>query len=315
MNNNAHITIEEAICVMRENGKHFDIMDFDDILDAETLDVALEHVTRLGVDVFSYNETANIYRTFLGDAFSHRLIAKSEEVLFGIIQFLLDDAKKRGVLEKCARSPAWITVNNELVIKPLSLMLQSDDLIQFAPSLLICEDGWWCKSVQDRLFGTFYECIQFGRERCYAFFLDTLRPRRVDLPQKVYATALECVLERYISCSEASLAVAWCFSRKNMGGVWEDLQLLVAERWDYRVDAWEPPREKDKTMIPSFSFSIQLLLPLYNYNGRRRAARCSCGNTFWCRGHLLRSPLCHGLLDGCVSSYVACPRRFANGLA
>ncbi len=42
---------------------------------------------------------------------------------------------------------------------------------------------------------------------------------------------------------DACRAMAWCCGKENAGGVWYDLWVCVAERWDYRADEWES-REK-----------------------------------------------------------------------
>jgi hypothetical protein len=232
------VFVEEAVRVVCENGN--EIM-WDDILafrTFKTLSDALAYVKEKRLDVFSYYKNELLCVTFLSKLIDFNHLRR--DIMLPILQHLLDDAKQRGVLEKCAQSPCWVSVEHSVVYKPIAVLLSARDLVHFVPYLVVLYDfNAWCVRNKDVKRNTFEHCKSCNSYDYLPDLLDCIRPPMTvfNTDKKRYTFSFWQVIDGYESAGDVCRAMVWCCSRQNMGGVWDDLRHLVAERWDYRVDS------------------------------------------------------------------------------
>lgn len=235
--------VEESVRAICENGKQ---ITWDVILAFRTFKTPFEartYVDKWSLDVFSYYKNELQCVTLLSKLIDFN--PQRPDVFLPIIQHLLDDAKEKGVLAKCAQSPCLVSMEHSVVYKPFSVLIRAPNRRQFIPYLVVTHEfDWWC--VRNRVVArtAIQDCaFCFNPDGDMAVLLDCIRPPALSLSGvKAYSMDVPLTIDRYTLAGDACRAMAWCCRKENAGGVWYDLWVCVAERWDYRVDSHEVVR-------------------------------------------------------------------------
>jgi hypothetical protein len=240
--------VAEAVRVICENGKE---ITWDDILAFRrfrTATEAREHVKRRSLDVFSYYKNDLLCVTLLSKLMDFCHLQRS--VILPMIKQLLDDAKEKGVLEKCAKSPSWVSIESSVVYKPIAVLMSAGELAQFIPYLVLLHAfDDWCAYIRDTQRTVFqWDRVAFLYEYV-TVLLDCIRPPMFALNANKHKTIVfRKATNQYAAAGDACRSMAWCCGKENAGGVWYDLWVCVAERWDYRTDSWVDAEVSEKRL-------------------------------------------------------------------
>lgn len=240
---------KDAMLALCERGNEItwdDIMAFTKF---KTLSEALLFIKDRRMDVFSYYKNNVMCVTLLAKLFDFNRLRPN--IITPTIQHLLDDAKQKGTLEQCARTPCWVSLDNRAVFMPIAVLIRTRarDVIQFVPYLVVQFDvSWWCTRNTIGTHNALADCTFFNNPQCLAAILDCVRPRLPFCKKGWHSDELQKIYELYADAGDACRAMAWCCGKKNAGGVWYDLWVCVAERWDYRADSWVDAEVSEKRL-------------------------------------------------------------------
>lgn len=231
--------VEEAVRIICENGKEIAWADVMAFTKFKTLPEALAYVTKKHLDVFSYYKNDLQCVTLLTKLIDFNYL--QPDVTLSIIQHLLDNAKEKGLIENCARSPCWVSMEHCDVFKPIAVLIRhSRRLPSIVPYLVVLhEHDWWCSRNTVVVHTVFQDCVFFGNHQYMTVLLDCIRPPIHALSKAVSSREFQRIMHQYTAAGDACRAMAWCCRKENAGGVWYDLWVSVAERWDYRAESWE----------------------------------------------------------------------------
>lgn len=235
--------IEEAVRVLEGNGKGISYDCYHQFTVLSTTQSRLEYMKQNQLDVFSWVGTHRPYTTLLAELLLDAVFIHPERRAWCCIDLLLRDAKRKGTLERCMRSPCYVTTRG-IIAKPVALLMEVGDCVGRLEDFVVKDDLAWCVfySCSGRQASVFEQCVEYERTTCLKYLLEYLRPP--DFVPRVYCLSrIDDIAKRYEAIQKGCAALAWCCSRQNMGGVWDDLRQTLIERWDYRVDEWES-REK-----------------------------------------------------------------------
>lgn len=243
--------VEEAVRVICENGKEISWDDIMAFLKFDTVPDALSFVKEKRLDVFSYYKNELQCVTLLSKLLDFFHLRPC--ITVPVLEHLVEVAKHAGVLENCAQSPCWVSMQHPMVCKPIAVLVQSGALVHFVPYLttLYDYDGWY-QRYEHTQYSVFDLMRYVGISTAYfPVLLDSFRP-----PASIFKSHRKehqlapCwkVLDAYVAAGDACRAMAWCCGKENAGGVWYDLWVCVAERWDYRADSWEESGESEKRL-------------------------------------------------------------------
>jgi hypothetical protein len=244
--------VAEAVRVICENGKEItwdDVMAFGNF---NTVPDALSFVKEKRMDVFSYYKTEQRCVTVLSRLLDFYHLRPC--IMVPVLEHLVEDAKHAGVLEKCAQSPCWVSMQYPMMVsKPIAVLVQSGALVHFVPYLTILYDyDGWCQRSEHLRYSVFVLMRYVGISTAYfPALLDSVRP-----PVSIFTSYRKehqlapCrkVLDAYAAAGDACRAMAWACRSENAGGVWYDLWVCVAERWDYRADSWADAEVSEKRL-------------------------------------------------------------------
>jgi hypothetical protein len=235
--------IAEATRVLEGNGKGISYDCYHQLTALSTTQSRLEYMEQNQLDVFSYVGTHCPYTTLLAELLLDAVFVNPERREWCCIDLLLRDAKRKGTLERCMRSPCYVTTRG-IIAKPVALLMEVGDCVDRLEDFVVKDDLDWCVSYSSSGTQTnvFEQCVEYERTNCLVFLLDYLRPRAF-VPRDRCSPRIHEIARRYDIVQKGCAALAWCCSRQNMGGVWDDLRQTLIERWDYRVDEWEDERK------------------------------------------------------------------------
>jgi hypothetical protein len=241
--------VEDAVRVICENGKEISWDDIMAFTKFKTVPDALARVKECSLDVFSYYKNELLCVTLLAKLID--FTALNEDIITRIIQHLIDDAKQKGILEKCAGSPCWVSMEHSVVSTPVvALIRRARNVGQYIPNLVVMYAyDWWC--IQTKFFKrtAIQDCLFCHNYYCLAHLLNCIRPPSSILPRiGRYSLPFWKVIDQYGAAGDACRAMAWACSKENTGGVWYDLWVCVAERWDYRAESWEERGVSEKRL-------------------------------------------------------------------
>lgn len=230
--------VEEAVGVICENGKEItwdDIMAFTKF---RTVTEALARVKERSLDVFSYYKNERLCVTLLAKLIDFTFI--NPEILVPSVDHLFEVAKVNETLEKCTQSPCWVSSEHSSVFKLIEVLMRARGRVALIPYLIVpFEYDAWCSR---NSFGVHYvisTCIFYNLPDHLACVLDITRPPVSSIKTVRAANRIEQICHLYGAAGDACRAMAWACGKENAGGVWYDLWVCVAERWDYRAESWE----------------------------------------------------------------------------